>query len=323
LTLKPQAGVRLTLLIVHARAREYEALIKAEIKQELPGLEIVAASDKSEIPSSIKDVDVILAWRLPKEIITKATGLKWLASTGAGVDHLLVPGLPNEVVITKAPPIFARAITEYVIGYILYVSLGIEKVSSNMQKRLWSVPEHFRLSGKLMGILGMGTIGTHVARAARSFGMRVWGVRREPQLSEEAERIFGREELASFLPHPDFLALTLPLTGETRNMIGKDEISLLKPTCWIINVSRGRIVNEEDLVKPLCKGKLGGYISDVFASEPLPADSPLWTLPNVIVTPHYAALTQPQEFVPYFADNLRRFAKGETLLFQIDREKGY
>jgi glyoxylate/hydroxypyruvate reductase A len=315
----------LKLLIIHTRACEYAALIKSEIDEELPHFEIIAATDKGEVPSSIEDVDVILAWRIPKEIIRKATGLRWLASTGAGVDHLIVPGLPDHVVITKAPPIFAKAVAEYVMGYVLHVSLGIERIVSNMRKRVWVVPEHFRLSGKLMGVLGIGTIGTEVAKTARSFGMRVWGVRRtaQPLPVEEAEKIFGREELTSFLPHLDFLALTLPLTEETRNLIGKDEISLLKPTCWIINVSRGRIVKEDDLAQALDEGKLGGYVSDVFASEPLPGDSPLWNLPNVIITPHYAALTRTKEFVPHFADNLRRFARGETLLFQIDKEKGY
>jgi len=175
----------------------------------------------------------------------------------------------------------------------------------------------------LMGILGMGTIGTRVATVATAFGMRVWGVRRTAVPVREAEKIFGKEELAAFLPHPDFLVLTLPLTDETRNIIGKDEIALLKPGCWIINVSRGRIVNEEDLAQALCKGRLGGYVSDVFASEPLPRESPLWGFHNVIVTPHYAALTEPAVFVPYFAENLRRFARGEDLLFQIDRDKGY
>ena len=315
----------LKLLIIHTRAREYEALIRSEIDEKLPHFEIVAATDKDEVPSSIEDVDVILAWRIPKEIIRKATGLRWLASTGAGVDHLIVPGLPDHVVITKAPPIFAKAVAEYVMGYVLYVSLGIERIVSNMQKRVWVVPEHFRLSGKLMGVLGIGTIGTEVAKTARSFGMRVWGARRtaRPLPVEEVEKVFGREELTSFLPHLDFLALTLPLTEETRNLIGKDEIPLLKPTCWIINVSRGRIVNEDDLAQALDEGKLGGYVSDVFASEPLPGDSPLWNLPNVIVTPHYAALTRPEEFVPHFAANLRRFARGEALLFQIYKEKGY
>jgi phosphoglycerate dehydrogenase-like enzyme len=313
----------LKLLIVHTRGREYEALIKSEIREELPRFEILAATDKSEVPSSIEDVDVILAWRIPKEIIRKATGLRWLASTGAGVDHLLVPGLPDHVVITKAPPIFAKAVAEYVMGYILFVSLGIERILSNIQKRLWSVPEHFRLSGKLMGVLGMGTIGTEVAKTARPFGIRVWGAMRTPRPVEEAEKIFGRDELADFLPHLDFLVLTLPLTEETRNLIGKNEISLLKPTCWLINVSRGRIVDEDNLARALGEGKLGGYVSDVFACEPLPGDSPLWNLPNVIITPHYAALTRPEEFVPHFADNLRRFARGEALLFQIDKEKGY
>lgn len=316
------------LLIVHARASEYEALIKAGIKDEIPSLEIVPVRDKSQVPSSIEDVDVILAWRIPKEIIKKATALKWLASTGAGVDHLLVPGLPGDVMITKAPPIFAGAISEYVIGYTLFVSLGMGNIMSDMKRRLWSVPKHFRLSGKLMGILGMGTIGTQVARTASFLGMRVWGMRRTVQREaaasgEEVEKIFGKEELVSFLPDLDFLVLTLPLTEETRNMIGKVQISLLKPTCWIINVSRGRIVNENDLGEALVNKKLGGYVSDVFATEPLPGNSPLWKLPNVIITPHYAALTHPGDFVPHFADNLRRFARGEALMFQIDRERGY
>ncbi|MCX5801544.1 MAG: D-2-hydroxyacid dehydrogenase [Candidatus Eisenbacteria bacterium] len=322
-------------MIIHARAFEYEALIRAEVRDDLPDLEIVAARDKNDLPSSIEDAEAILAWRIPKDIIRRATGLKWLASTGAGVDHLLLPELPLDVQITKAPPIFAEAISEYVMGYTLYVSLGMEKILFNARNRVWSVPEHFRLSGKLMGILGMGTIGTHVARAAKLFGMNVWGVRRTAEragatpaqgtqaASGGADRILGRDELESFLPHLDFLVLTLPLTEETRGMIGKDEISLLKPTCWIINVSRGRIVDEDDLARVLGEGKLGGYVSDVFASEPLPEDSPLWRLPNVIITPHYAALTQPEEFVPHFADNLKRFARGEALLFRIDREKGY
>ena len=321
-------GVCVKLLIVHARAQEYKTLIKDEIRDELPGLEIVAAKDKDGVPSSIGDVDAILAWRIPKETIRRATCLRWLASTGAGVDHLLVPGLPEGVAITKAPPIFAMAITEYVIGYILYVSLGMERIVFNSRKRLWSVPEHSHLSGKLMGILGMGTIGTQVARTARGFGMRIWGVRRTARRAKdqpigEVERMFGRKELASFLTELDFLILTLPLTDETRDMIGKEEISLLKPTCWIINVSRGRIINEDDLAHALRRKTLGGYISDVFAVEPLPKDSPLWGLPNVIITPHYAALTQPKDFVPYFAENLRRFARGDALLFQIDRAKGY
>ncbi|MFH0777312.1 MAG: D-2-hydroxyacid dehydrogenase [Candidatus Eisenbacteria bacterium] len=309
----------LKLLIVHERAPEYARLIR----EELPGIQIVAARDKAEIPPSLDDVGVILAWRFPKEILRAATGVRWVASTGAGVDHLLVSELSEDVVITKAPPIFGRLITEYVLGYVLSVSLRVEEIVSNRAKRLWVVPQRAEVAGKLMGILGMGTIGTRVAKAARALDMRVWGMRRTAVPCDEAERVFGRDELSSFLPELDFLVMTLPLTPETRNLIGAPELSLLRPTCWIVNVGRGRIVNEESLVHALEAGQLGGYVSDVFSTEPLPADSALWTLPNSIVTPHYGALTKPDEFVPHFAENVRRFLAGRPLLFQVDRRKGY
>lgn len=316
------------LLIAHARAQEYRNLIEASLGGEIPDLKIEAAGRGEEFPSSAADADVILAWRIPKALLRSASSLKWLASTGAGVDHLLFPDLPESVTVTKAPPIFAAAVSEYVMGYILHVSLGVEEIVFNLRKRHWSVPRHFHLQGKLMGVLGMGTIGCQVARTARCFGMRVWGVTRTLRRAQdparmEAERMFGKDDIASFLPDLDFFVLTLPLTDETRNMIGKKEVSLLKPTCWIVNVSRGRIVDEDDLAEALRRKAIGGYISDVFSEEPLQRSSPLWKCPNVILTPHYAALTQPADFVPHFVENLKRFARGEPLRFQIDRTKGY
>lgn len=307
------------LLIVHERAPEYAALIK----KELPELDVTVARNKHEIPAAIEDVDAVLAWRVPKDILKRAANVRWLASAGAGADHLILPGLGEETIITKAPPIFGKLIAEYVIGYVLHVSLRVREVVSNMQERLWAVPERFFLPEKLIGILGMGSIGAEVARTAASLGMKVWGLKRTARPSPEADRVFGADELSDFLPHPDFLVMTLPLTEETRDLIGSDELSLLKPTCWIINVGRGRILDEDSLIRTLQEGKLGGYVADVFATEPLPKESPLWTLPNVIVTPHYAALTQPEDFVPSFVENVRRFRDGRPLLLQIDRDRGY
>ena len=307
------------LLIVHSRAPEYAALID----KSLPNLEIMTARSGREVPASMKGIDVILAWRFPKELLKKATDLRWLASTGAGVDHLLIQGLPEDVVITKAPPIFSGPITEYVMGYILYVTLNIEEVVSNRRRRVWAAPPRGALAGKVMGILGLGTIGSEVARLAGAFGMRTWGVRRTPRPSPDAEKVFGKNELDAFLPHLDFLVVTLPLTEETRNLMGAREISLLNPECWVVNVARGRIFDEESLEAALRDGKLGGYISDVFGVEPLPETSPLWDLPNVIITPHYGAITPPEEFTPYFVDNVRRYLRGEPLKYRVDRKKGY
>jgi glyoxylate/hydroxypyruvate reductase A len=309
----------LRLLIVHSRAPEYAALIR----EGLPNLEIIAARSGKEVPSSIKDVDVILAWRFPKEMLKRATGVRWLASTGAGIDHLMAPGLPEDVVVTKAPPIFGKAIAEYVMGFILYLTLNIEEIVTNKRRRVWAVPRRMSLNGRVMGILGLGTIGTEVAAAARTFGMTVWGVRKAPRPVKEAERVFGKNELEDFLPAVDFLVVTLPLTRETSNLIKAREISLLKPECWIVNVARGRIFDEVALAAALKEGRVGGYISDVFGVEPLPQTSPLWTLPNVIITPHYGALTQPEEFVPHFVDNARRYLRGEPLRHRVDRKKGY
>jgi len=307
------------LLIVHSRAPEYAALID----KSLPNLEIITARSGREVPASMKGIDVILAWRFPKELLRKATDLRWLASTGAGVDHLLIPSLPEEVVVTKAPPIFSGPITEYVMGYILYLTLNIEEVVSNKRRKVWAAPPRAALGGKVMGVLGLGTIGTEVAKAANAFGMRTWGVRRTPRPSPDAEKVFGRNELESFLPHLDFLVVTLPLTGETRNLMGARELSLLRPECWVVNVARGRIFDEESLEAALRSGRLGGYISDVFGVEPLPETSPLWELPNVIITPHYGAITPPEEFTSYFVDNVRRYLRGEPLKYRVDRKKGY
>jgi phosphoglycerate dehydrogenase-like enzyme len=309
----------LKLLIINQQAHRYEALIK----EQLPELEIVAAKNKGEIPALIEDVDVVLAWRVPKDVLKRAANVRWLASTGAGVDHLFMPELGDDVVITKAPPLFGRSIAEYVIGYALHVSMRVEEVLGNMKKKSWAVPERFGLHGRLMGILGMGAIGTEVAKTARFFGMKVWGLARTRRPLPEADRVFGVDELQDFLARPDFLAVTLPLTDETRNMLGADQFALMKSSCWIINVGRGRILDEESLATKLREGNIGGYVADVFATEPLPEESPLWTLPNAIITPHYAGLTRPEDFVPSFVDNVRRFSSRSPLHFQIDRQKGY
>ncbi|MBN1504445.1 MAG: D-2-hydroxyacid dehydrogenase [Candidatus Eisenbacteria bacterium] len=307
------------LLIVHSRAPEYAALIDRSV----PNLDIITARSGREVPADMKGIDVILAWRFPKELLRRATDLRWLASTGAGVDHLLIPSLPEAVVVTKAPPIFSGLITEYVMGYILYLTLNIEEVLSNKRRKVWAAPARSTLAGKVIGVLGMGTIGSEVAKVANAFGMRTWGVRRTPRPSPDAEKMFGRNELESFLPNLDFLVVTLPLTKETQNMIGGRELSLLKPECWVVNVARGRIFDEESLAAALRTGKLGGYISDVFGVEPLPETSPLWELPNALITPHYGAITPPEEFIPYFVDNVRRYLRGEPLKHKVDRKKGY
>ncbi len=307
------------LLIITQQAHEYEVLIK----RELPDLEIVAARNKSEIPASIDDVDVILAWRVPKDILKRASGVRWLASTGAGVDHLFLPEMPDDVVITKAPPLFGGFIAEYVMAFVLHVSMRVEEVLSNMEKKTWAVPDRFSLHEKLMGVLGMGAIGTEVAKAARFFGMKVWGLGRTRRPRPEADRVFCVDELQDFLSGPDFIAITLPLTHETRGMLGASELDSVKSTCWMINVGRGRILDEESLATKLREGAIGGYVADVFATEPLPESSPLWALPNSIITPHYGGLTRPEDFVPSFVDNIRRFRSGRPLKFQIDRRNGY
>jgi glyoxylate/hydroxypyruvate reductase A len=189
--------------------------------------------------------------------------------------------------------------------------------------RQWEPAPPALLRGRTLGIVGLGSIGRAVARAARAFEMRVIGVNRSGRRIPEVERVFRRPALGEFLAASDYVLLAAPLTPETRGLIGNAELRAMRPEAWLVNVGRGGLIQEEALVRALHERWIAGAILDVFQSEPLPSDHPFWALPNAVVTPHISGPSDPAEIAPIFNDNLKRFLEGKTLRGRVDLRRGY
>jgi phosphoglycerate dehydrogenase-like enzyme len=213
---------------------------------------------------------------------------------------------------------------EYVIGWCSWVTQRVETYREAQRQRRWLdhvLPD--RLLGKTLAIVGLGDIGRDVARAARAFGMRVLGVSRRGRLVREAERVYPVSQTARALRQADFVVVLLPLTPETHGIIGADAFAAMKPTAWLVNIARGAVVNEAALLEALEQRRIAGAILDVFATEPLPPHHPLWRMDNVVITPHIAGPSTPEEIAPVFNDNLARYLAGRPLRHVVDRKQGY
>ena len=309
------------LLILAEDAAHYAALVK---QAELPQLEISVASDTASAKSLLADCNVVLGEPpLVGEILASMEQLEWVQSTWAGVDSLCRPGLRRDYALTGAKGVFGKLISEYVMTYLFALERQIFKLRDNQSKKRWK-PLRYRPAHEItLGIAGLGSIGRELARSARHFGIRVTGVSRSGKPCDDVQRVYGVDGLAEFLAEPDYIVLTLPDTTETRGFIDASALELMKPSSILINVGRGSIVNEADLVDALSEGGIAGAVLDVFENEPLEKESPLWRMPNVYITPHIAATSFPQDIVAIFVDNYLRFIDSRPLLHRIDFELGY
>jgi len=225
--------------------------------------------------------------------------------------------------VTRVAGIFGPWMAEYVLGWCLWVTQRTELFRAQQRERRWRQVDPLRLRGATLCVVGLGDIGRTIARAARGFGMRVVGVSRSGKMVAEAERVHKVRDIRKAIATADFVALTVPLTGATRGLIGAAELAAMRPTAWLINVARGPVVDEAALLDALRSNGLGGVVLDVFDEEPLPQGHPLWEFGNVVVTPHISGPSTPGEIAPIFDDNLRRYLAGRTLRYVADRERGY
>lgn len=300
-----------------------------------PELQIVRELDKERAREELVDAEILCTYQLPGSL-EDARSLKWIQLVSAGAEHLLESGVQNtSIVVTTASGIHGPAMAEYVMCMMVMLSRRLKLILSETAERKWR-PSRTRtyygdeLMGKTVGIVGFGRIGRRVASVARALGMRVLGHRRSAVATgtqdDLAHELYsGREGLAQMLPQCDFLVLVAPLTKETRGLIGERELKSMKLTANLINVARGQLVDEGALVRALREGWIAGAALDVFAKEPLPQESELWDLPNVIVTPHMAG-----DFIAYldraadiFRENLRRYVAGEPMINVLDMQRGY
>jgi len=309
------------LLILSVDAAKYENLIKAAT---LPQLEVVIASDSGAAGKMTDGCNIILGDpNLVGEVLASAEQLEWVQSSWAGVDHLCQPGLRRDYVLTGAKGIFGPLISEYVMTYLFALERQIFAMRSNQMEKRWQ-PLFYRPSQKItLGIIGLGSIGRQLASTARGFGIRVIGLNRSGRPCDDVEEVFTENDFAVFFKALDYVVLTLPDTPNTKHFINADVLKMMKPSVVLMNVGRGSIINEDDLVDALRDGVIGGAVLDVFADEPLAQDSPLWQLPNVYITPHNAATSFPEDIVGIFVENYQRFMRKEPMCHIIDFDLGY
>lgn len=276
--------------------------------------------------------DALLAWELEegtlREVLERSPDLAWMHLRWAGVPAWLVHVLEPypELILTNGSGAHGAPIAEFVVGGLLAFSRRLFELRELQQRAEWAAPfRSIELRGRTAGILGLGDVGGSIARVLRPFGVHLIGFRRGEGSAPGVDETHTFRDLRAVLPRLDVLIIAAPLTRETRGLLGADALGLLPRGALLVNVGRGPIVDEAALIEALADGHLGGAILEVFEREPLPADSPLWRLPNVLISPHAADHTDAtlERALELYLDNLGRFLRGEPLRNVVDRARGY
>ena len=286
-------------------------------------------SGKAKLDALLAETEVIFGFIPPRNIIARAPKLKWMQAVSAGVDrHQGTEIWKSNVIMTGVSGIHATPIGEYVLAFMLMLAKNTPQGFRMMQTRNWQRYMVRTLRDKTVGIIGLGNIGKEVARLAKAFGMRVIATRRSTKKSGKASNVdllLPRDRLKELLKASDYVALTLPLTPETRHIIGEAEFKAMKSTAYIINIGRGGLIDQEALIKALDAKQIAGAGLDVVTPEPLSKESRLWDFDNVILSPHVSGGMEDYMLhaTELFCDNLKRYLDGRKLRNVIDKKKGY
>jgi phosphoglycerate dehydrogenase-like enzyme len=286
------------------------------------------------IEREIADADACLAWSIRPEQFAQAKKLKWIHSTAAAVHQLMFPELVNSaVVVTNASQVHGPVVAEHALTLVLALAKRLPTAMRAQHEHAWAqqqildeTPTAIELTGAHVLLIGMGSIGRAFTRLAKATGMHVTAVREHPDRgSEGADRVVSNSQLVEVLPTADFVVLAAPLTPSTRHMVSAEFLSRMKKTAYLVNVSRGPLIDDSALIYALRENRIAGAGLDVFAEEPLPRESPYWDLPNVLITPHTAAVTTKlwERHYAQISENLQRFLAGEPLLWVVDKHRGY
>jgi phosphoglycerate dehydrogenase-like enzyme len=285
---------------------------------------------KAKLDPLLSEAEVLfgLIHHLPRNTSPRMPKLKWLQVMSAGIDRLDEGILRRPVIVTNVSGIHAVAMGEFALHLMLSFAKHSVSWFRQQQEKQWKRFYANLLHSQTVGILGLGSIGREIARLSKAFGMRVLATRRSAKEGERARNVdfvFPPEQLTKLLSASDFLTLALPLTAETTRLIGEAELRAMKPTAYLINIARGEIVDESALIRALEEKWIAGAGLDVFATEPLPPDSKIWSLPNVIYSPHIAGYMPDYDLraTEVFCENLRRYLQGKKFLHVVDKKKGY
>ena len=302
------------------------------LKKEYPQVEFVYCAEQEAIADAITDADIYIGW-LNSAVLLAAKNLKWIQSPSSGIDsYLNIPELvESDILLTSARGTHSVCLAESVLAMIFAFTRGIRDAMLRQQQHVWATPEIrgklVELTGSTMGIIGFGTVGRALAKRAQVFDMRIIVVDLYPaDKPDYVSELWGFDHLGDLLCESDYVVVTVPRTPQTLGMIGAEQLTLMKPSAMLVGISRGGIIDQVALAQALREKRLAAAALDVFEPEPLPADSELWDLENLLITPHAAGGTQfeNQYILDIFRENLERFMRGDLpLRNQIDKQRGF
>lgn len=308
--------------------RAHAPIVAAFARRAGDDIEVVAAGSPDEVPAG-SDFDVVITPTLPwlPQALSRAGSYRWIHFLSAGVDAIWEMPFEKDggVVLTKSSGVHGTSIAEYVVGSILFFAKSFDRYVAQGARREWSRHWMDKIDGKSVLIVGLGHVGTEIARRCSAFGMRVAGVQRTPRPSPFVDAVHPMEVVDGLLGDVDYLVVALPLTRETRGWMSGSRLARLKENAVVVDVSRGGVVDHSALLERLEAGLLRGAALDVFEAEPLPADSPLWARPNVLVTPHVSGTTPNyiERAMEIFLDNFTAYREGRPLTTPVRPEAGY
>jgi len=297
-----------------------------QIRSVSPKVELKKRVEKNKILGEINDVEVLYAASFDKDIFKAANKLKWIHCHRAGVDPFIFPEMvKSDILLTNSRGIHRTQVSEHTMSLILAWSRRLHKFIRYQLEAKWYKFETDEVLGKTIGIIGLGDIGIEIAAKAKSFGMKILGLDIRKIQPPQVDEMIPPERLSVLLKRSDYVVLVVPLTPETKGLIGEKELKQMKKTAVLVNISRGGLIQEDKLVKALKEGWIAGAALDVFEIEPLPPESEFWKMENLILTPHVAGTTPyyDQRAILVFIENLKRYLEGKPLINLIDKEKGY
>lgn len=304
------------------------------LQQNFPEHHFIQLPDLDNLAKEIVDAEVFVGWQLRPEQFKEADRLRWIHATTAAVHQLMFPELvASDVRVTNSTEIHGPVVAEHAIALALALAKGLPWAGKYQQHHHWGQQDLWRsfarpreIAGATLGVIGLGAIGRESVRLAKALGMRVIAVREHPERGAEgADRVLGPAELDQLLGQSDYVLLAAPLTARTQTLFDDRAFEKMRSDACFLNVSRGALVDEDALGRALRKRKIRAAALDVFQTEPVPPDSPLWDLENLVITPHTAALTEKlwERHLVRIGENLRRYLARNPLLGEVDKQRGY
>jgi len=305
-----------------------------QLRREFPQHTFVDVWTRDDLKTAFPDSDAAFAAYVERDLPATLTRTRWIQVPAAGVAHVLSPDLiASSIVVTSARGVRARAIAEHVLAATLALARQLHTAVRRQIEHRWALDEletggaMRTLQGRRLAVVGLGSIGTEVARLASAFGMRVSAIRKQTNLPvpNGVDEVLPPDRLHDVLGRSDVVVLSAALTSDTRNLIDAAAFAAIKPGALLVNIGRGRLVDDDALVAALKDGRVGGAALDVFTREPLDPANPYWDLPNVLITPHVSGAMEDYwtPLVALFSENLRRFESGRPLINVVDKVAGY